>query len=125
MIRTLAALAATAALFGVGTAPAAARQATPTLENYLSCAAIFFVLSQGIDDPETKQFAEVAMVEAFNKAEPLGAARNQNIDQLIEVAAAEAERLQIAVDAAPSDEATGEIFLNWGPGLERCLAIIE
>lgn len=125
--RTFAALASAALLAGMGAAPAAAQQQqqTPTLENYLSCAAIFFVLAQGIDEPETKQLAEFAMVESFNRAEPLGAARNQNIDQLIEVAAAEATQLQASVDAATSDDARGQVFLTWGPGLERCLAIIE
>lgn len=99
-------------------------QSQGSLDEHVSCAALFFVLSQGIDDAEVKGLAESAMSISLNRAESLGAARNLDLDALIGRAAAQAEQLQTEVDARPAGS-DNTIFLTWGPGLERCLTLVS
>lgn len=112
---------AASALMILGVSPAAAApQEVVSLEDHMTCAAIFFAQSKVSTDAEQVDAFEAATGLMLNRAEPLGARQGLSVEQVIERAAAEADQILAQTDAAPADQ-RDQIIWNWGIGMDRCI----
>lgn len=112
---------AASALMILGVSPAAAApQEVVSLEDHMTCAAIFFAQSKVSTDPEQVDAFEAATGLMLNRAEPLGVRQGVTLEQVIERSAAEADQILAQTDAAPADQ-RDQIIWNWGIGMDRCI----
>lgn len=112
---------AASALMILGVSPAAAApQEVVSLEDHMTCAAIFFAQSKVSTDPEQVDAFEAATGLMLNRAEPLGVRQGVTLEQVIERSAAEADQILAQTDAAPADQ-RDQIIWTWGIGMDRCI----
>lgn len=124
MLKSTAALFAAGLISGLGAAPASAQQYTGTLDEYVTCAAIFFVQADLTTDAELKEAMETGVAISLTRAEPLGARQNLNLDQLIERAVGVTEDIEAAIGRASGAEAQNQVLWNYGPGMSRCIDLV-
>ena len=90
-----------------------------TFEGYVSCAAIFYLMSENEADAELKGALEAAVGVMLTRATPLGASRGMNQDAVLDFAANEAAQLSDAAGQGSAGERGARINRH-GPGLEAC-----
>ncbi len=117
---TLAVAASALMILGAASPVAAAPQEVVSLEDHMTCAAIFFAQSRTSTDPEQVDAFEAATGLMLNRAAPLGERQGLTADQVIERAAAEADQILARTNAAPADQ-RDQIIWNWGIGMDRCI----
>jgi hypothetical protein len=120
MSRLTLAVAASALMILSVSPAAAAPQEVVSLEDHMTCAAIFFAQSQVSTDAEEIDAFETATGLMLNRAEPLGVQQGVDLEQIIERSAAEADQILARTNAAPADQ-RDQIIWNWGIGMDRCI----
>jgi len=119
MIRLNLAVASAIAVLGVVAPTVATAQEVVSLEDHMTCAAIFYAQAQISTDAEQVDAFEAATGLMLNRATPLGARQGLTTDQVIERSAAEADRILARTNAAPAE--ADQIIWNWGIGMDRCI----
>jgi hypothetical protein len=107
-----------AAVMAASAAPTPAQDPL-SFGNTVSCAAMFFVQSQQLTEPEEIEAFEMGMVQMITRA---GAMRTDLTEvQIIERAAAEADAILARMERATDAESKAAVIINHGPGMVACI----
>lgn len=101
-------------------APTAPVQDPMSYDNYLTCAAMFFVTANYTSDAELKEALEAGVGVMLNRAQALPSAANISEDELLNAAVEKAIALDDRVSSMSATDREAAIN-STGPGMVPCL----